>query len=171
MLSPETQNYTCLGLTTADYESNRSDGDMASALNFACSLIKKEISKLGLINVNNLLVNKKSTTNLSLKELNETDFALLKILLTTYTENPEGYSLWTIKNEMNIDKILIDFSSIKLEKIGFIQKENISDYNNNFYYSYTITQDGIEYLLQNEAKIYFSIKPTVSKNTDKENPF
>ncbi|WP_295117602.1 nucleotide-binding protein [uncultured Chitinophaga sp.] len=36
-----------LGLTTADYDTNRSDGDLASALNYACSLIKKAMGRRG----------------------------------------------------------------------------------------------------------------------------
>lgn len=34
-----------LGLTTADYDTNRSDGDLASALNYACSLIRKAMGR------------------------------------------------------------------------------------------------------------------------------
>jgi predicted nucleotide-binding protein len=35
-----------LGLTTGDYNANRSDGDWASALNYACSLVKSTIGKI-----------------------------------------------------------------------------------------------------------------------------
>lgn len=34
-----------LGLTTADYETSRSDNDLASALNYACSQVKYAIAK------------------------------------------------------------------------------------------------------------------------------
>ena len=37
-----------LGVTPADYDSNRSDGDLVSATNRACSLIKSDLSKVPL---------------------------------------------------------------------------------------------------------------------------
>ena len=101
-------------------------------------------------------IKKKVLLELSTQKLSEIDFSFLKILLTTFTENPEGYSLWKIKNDMKVEGTLVDFSSIKLDRIGLIQKENTSDYNNNIYYIYTITQDGIDYLLQNESKLHGS---------------
>ena len=156
-----------LGLTTADYESNRSDGDIASALNHACSLIKTEIKRIGLITIENLPINKKTLLELPTQKLSEIDFNFLKILLTTFTENPEGYSLWKIKEDMKVEKTLVDFSSIKLDRIGLIQKENTSDYNSNIYYSYTITQDGIDYLLQNESKLHgFSSNSSINEVND-----
>ena len=38
-----------LGVTPADYDSARSDGDLVSATNRACSLIKSEADRLGVI--------------------------------------------------------------------------------------------------------------------------
>ena len=38
-----------LGTTPADYDANRSDGDLVSSTNRACSLIKTEIERIGLI--------------------------------------------------------------------------------------------------------------------------
>ncbi len=38
-----------LGITTTDFENNRSDDDLNSALNYPCSLMKNSIQKLGLL--------------------------------------------------------------------------------------------------------------------------
>jgi hypothetical protein len=38
-----------LGLTPADYDADRSDGDLTSAVNYPCVLIKKQVAELGLV--------------------------------------------------------------------------------------------------------------------------
>lgn len=144
-----------LGLTTADYEPNRSDGDLASALNFACTQIKKEISRLGLLIVSNVEKTNNQKIELVEKQLNNIDLKVLGILITSYTESPRGFELWAIKNILKKeDKYLVDISSIKLVRMGLIQKENDSDCNGNEFYSYKISQDGIDFLLQNETQIF-----------------
>lgn len=142
-----------LGITTADYEPNRSDGDLTSALNYACSQIKKEVGKHGLIkNIKN--IETIQTVSLSIADsLSDSDFNFLAVVLSTYTENPDGLMLWHIKNKIRVHDVRIDLASIKLEKLGYIQKENGFDDQGIGCYVYKITQNGIELLLKNEAKI------------------
>ncbi|MGR2849942.1 nucleotide-binding protein [Vibrio vulnificus] len=52
-----------LGVTPADYEATRSDNDLVSATNRACSLIKSEVERLGLINHVALSDNKRIVAN------------------------------------------------------------------------------------------------------------
>ena len=157
-----------LGLTTADYEPDRSDGDLASALNYACTLIKKEISRLGLLIVSDLVKNNKQIIELAEKQLNDIDLKVLGILITSYTESPKGFELWTIKNSVKKEeKYLVDISSIKLERMGLIQKENDCNFDGYEVYSYKISQDGVDYLLKNETQIFNLLetpKKTVIQN-------
>ncbi|RBL88642.1 TIR domain-containing protein [Chitinophaga flava] len=152
-----------LGLTTTDYESNRSDGDLSSALNLACSLIKKEISKLGLLDIKSLGA-KETTVKESVMTFTDVDFRVLAKLLSTHTSFSGGFRLWDIKRELDIQESFVDLSSIKLESMGFVQKRNSSENDGYEYYSYTITQDGINYLLQNEEKLHSISRISKNKN-------
>lgn len=142
-----------LGVTTADYEPNRSDGDSTSALNFACSLIKKEIERIGLVKSINTY--KTSNSNFQITDINlsEIDFNFLAVLLATATNSPSGLSLWHIKETLKIRDPRVDISSIKLEKLGLLQKENEVDGREDFY-AYRITQDGLSILLKEEERLY-----------------
>jgi predicted transcriptional regulator len=156
-----------LGVTAADYEPNRSDGDLASSLNLACSLMKKEVLKLGLVPEVKLSTPKHKISLHFDQKLDKASFQILFNLLKTVTSIPGGVSTWNISNDLKMKDERIHLSLIKLERLGLIQKENMSDYDNNFYYSYTLTQDGVEYLLTNENE--FSSPITSSESPLGEN--
>ncbi|MCC9135694.1 TIR domain-containing protein [Pontibacter silvestris] len=143
-----------LGVTTADYEPKRSDGDITSALNFACSLMKREIETLGLIKTVNTY--KASSPNFHITNINlsEIDFKFLAVLIATATDSPTGLNLWYIKETLKIRDPRIDISSIKLEKLGLIQKENDIDGRGEDFYAYKISQDGLSILLKEEQRLY-----------------
>ncbi len=143
-----------LGVTTADYEPQRSDGDTTSALNFACSLIKKEVKALGLIkSINNY---KTSAPDLLITDINlsEIDFKFLAVIIATATNSPTGLSLWHIKETLNMRDARVDIASIKLEKLGLIQKENDIDGRGDDCYAYKISQEGLGILLKEEQRLY-----------------
>lgn len=155
-----------LGLTTADFEANRSDGDLASALNHACSQIKKSVKKYGIIS-NSIISESKSNYNSKQEiKIKDTDFDILKYLLPTMTEHPDGYDGWTIKKQFKVAPVLIDLSISRLEKIGYIEKRNEvsrgpDDFYDRSYYLYKLSNDGLEYLLENEEKISKSFKTII----------
>ncbi|WP_318427876.1 nucleotide-binding protein [Photobacterium leiognathi] len=66
-----------LGVTPADYEATRSDNDLVSATNRACSLIKSEVENLGLINHAALSENKRMVANPANYELKDKDYHFL----------------------------------------------------------------------------------------------
>ncbi|MEW6519213.1 MAG: nucleotide-binding protein [Thermodesulfobacteriota bacterium] len=137
-----------LGVTPADYEPNRSDGDMASAVNHACVLIKKQMEKLPTLQT---IQSSPRPPKYSIEvdpELNVTDFNVLKQLSKTFTTSPKGFGIHIIKNALKNDSIEVDISAIKLEKLGYIEKRNELDYDNEEYYAYRITNDGVEILLK-----------------------
>ena len=144
-----------LGVTPADYEPNRSDGDLASAVNHACVLIKNQIEKMQpLRHVQKPPQPLKNTIDV-ISELNATDFSILEELVSTFTASPDGYGIYVIKNDLNNQSYEVDFSAIKLEKLGYIEKRNEDDYDGNEYYAYKITNEGVEILLRREKEIPF----------------
>ena len=130
-------------------------GDLASAVNHACVLIKNQMEKLQpLRHVQKPPQPLKNTVDV-ISELNATDFGVLVELVSTFTASPNGYSIYVIKNNLKNQSYEVDLSAIKLEKLGYIEKRNESDYDGNEYYAYKITNEGVEILLQREKEIPF----------------
>jgi hypothetical protein len=139
-----------LGLTPADYDGSRSDGDLASAVNHPCVLIKKEIASLGLISSIESSVTRRKKTGYDYKS-GPTEIQLLNVILAEYAGSPDGVSVWSIFNQLKrIPKGSIGLASIKLERMGYIEKSIATDNDGNNYYAFSITADGIDYLLENE---------------------
>lgn len=144
-----------LGVTPADYEHNRSDGDLASAVNHACVLIKKQMEKLKPLNAISTPPKPIPISVNVNNELTGLDFAVLGTLIGTATQGPDGYAINAIKNDLKNYSPRIDLTIIKLEKLGYIERRIQSEDMNGYeYYSYTITTDGIELLIKNEDKAF-----------------
>jgi len=140
-----------LGLTPADYEGNRSDGDLTSAVNHPCVLIKKEIATLGLISsdTESPIIRRKKT-GYDYK-IGPAEHQLLNVILAEYAGSPDGVSVWSIFRELKgIPKGRLGLASIKLERMGFIEKSISTDRDGDKFYAFAITADGIDYLLANE---------------------
>ncbi len=157
-----------LGLTLADFETNRSDGDLVSAVNYACSLIKKQMSELGNIqNVSAPPAPAKSAINIK-GELKDYDYVVLSDLLSTATASPDGKAINVIKSNLSNNSNQVDLSIVRLERFGYVQKRNDEDYNGYEFYSYSITEEGLELLLENENKTFPSIPDPFD---DDDNPY
>jgi predicted transcriptional regulator len=159
-----------LGVTPADYEPNRSDGDLASAVNHACVLMKNQMEKLQPITEAQTSINPNKLT-VSVSGIKRRDYIVLSQLLSTATENPAGYSLNMVKNNLRDQSGLIDLSIIRLEKLGYIERRNDSDMNGYEYYTYTITNEGIELLLENEEELFPTQEPVRECAFDDDIPF
>ena len=144
-----------LGVTPADYEPNRSDGDLVSAVNHACVLIKEQMEKLQpLSELSTPPKPKPISVNVS-TELTDLDFTVLGALIGTATSSPDGYSISTVKNNLKNNSPRVDLSIIKLEKLGYIDRRNETDDMNGYeYFAYMITTDGVELLIENENKAF-----------------
>jgi len=144
-----------LGTTPADYEANRSDGDLVSATNRACSLIKSEIERIGLIDYASLSDTKRLKANPVDYELTDTDLSFLTSCLQSQTSYPGGLAYHRIVNEIrNINKSLAHIAAIKLERMGLIEKSVETDEQDGYdYYSYAISQLGIDILLKNAKEL------------------
>ena len=141
-----------LGVTPADYDANRSDGDLVSATNRACSLIKSEVERLGLINYERLSESKKIIANPTNYELKEQDYKFLAACLQSHTADPVGLAFHRISNNFRgINEAALQISLIKLERMGYLSKTVETDEHNAYdFYVYSITDMGVDMLLQNE---------------------
>lgn len=160
-----------LGITPADYDASRSDNDLVSATNRACSLIKSEVERLGLIDHTALSESKKIISNPTIYELKADDYKFLSLCLTSYTNLPVGIPIYEIFNkfrdERNID---IQISLIKLERMGYLSKSIETDHNGYDFFSYSITEMGIDELIKNENLIY-NKESNSSEDFDDKIPF
>lgn len=144
-----------LGTTPADYDAKRSDGDLVSATNRACSLIKTEVERIGLIDYASLSESKKLKANPAQYQLTVADFRFLASCLQSHTSYPSGLAYHRISNTIRgINDSLLQISAIKLERMGYVEKSIETDHQDGYdYYSYKITELGIDTLLKNEEQL------------------
>jgi len=75
----------------------------------------------------------------------------LSKVLESYTCSPNGISAWYTFNNINgIDPAVLSLAAIKLERRGYLDK-TISNDGQEEFYAFSITSDGIDYLLENES--------------------
>jgi hypothetical protein len=161
-----------LGVTPADFDTNRSDGDLVSATNRACSLIKSEVARLGLINHASLSESKTIIANPASYKLKEQDYRFLATCLQSHVANPVGLPFHRISNNFRgVNEAILHISLIKLERMGLISKSIETDHQDGYdFYVYSITELGVDELLKNEE--YIQPKPPKPVgNFDEDIPF
>ena len=143
-----------IGITTADYDPNRTDGDLTSATNRACTLIKTEVNKLGLINRESLSTSTRIVANPIEYELCDIDFSVLTACLQSRTTRPEGITFFEIEESLgNINEQQLQLSSLKLQRMGLVEIEIETHQQNDYdYLAYSVTELGVDILLENEFK-------------------
>ncbi|MFJ5359375.1 MULTISPECIES: TIR domain-containing protein [Pectobacterium] len=166
-----------LGLTPADYNGERTDGNLEAAVNHPCILIKKEVASLGLLSQDlNIQTKSRKKAGYNYK-LGDIEHHLLAKVLESYASSPDGVSVWSTFDDIKIvEKGILSLAAIKLERVGFLDKSIAIDheYNNIEYYTFSITADGIDYLLENEdilQKISEKVNHPVSKKIDDDIKF
>lgn len=153
-----------LGVTPADFGANRSDGDLVSATNRACSLIKSEVVRLGPINHASLSETRTIIANPANYELKEQDFKVLATCLQSHVADPVGLAFHRISNSFHgVGEAILQISLIKLERMGLISKSVETDHRDGYdFYAYSITELGVDELLKNEEYI----QPKASEPAD-----
>ncbi|MCK5373648.1 MAG: nucleotide-binding protein, partial [Alphaproteobacteria bacterium] len=126
-----------LGLTPADYNGERSDGNLEAAVNHPCILIKKEITKLGLIS-QDLEIQQKSRRKIAYNYVvGKNEYRLLTRILEGYSSFPKGEAAWRIFHDLkNFEQGEFNLSAIKLERMGFLDKSIDNDENDEEFYRY-----------------------------------
>jgi hypothetical protein len=154
-----------LGMTPADFDPSRSDNDLVSATNRACSLIKAEVEKLGKIQHVKPSSNKRIQSNPPLYQLAALDYKVLAACLGSQTSSPNSQSFSNISSSFRkVDDALLQISLIKLERMGYISKSIETDDQYGYdYYCFAISELGIDELLRNEDKL---VVPKASESQD-----
>lgn len=157
-----------LGVTPADYDANRSDGDLVSATNRACSLIKTEAARLSILNRSSLSESRAIIANPSNYKLKEQDYKFLATCLQSYVADPIGLPFHRIFNNFcGVDESVIQLSLIKLERMGLISKSIETDHQDGYdFYAYSITELGVDELLSNEEVLQSKISKPVDNLPD-----
>lgn len=143
-----------LGLTMADYDSERSDKNFDSALTKACHQMDLAMKEHGSLDRTALSSTQKLIVNPAEYKLGIAAHKILINCLETHTNSPNGKTFFSISNELKtLDDGVIRVQLIKLERMSLIQKEiQVNGYNDNeFYYAYRITDAGIDCVLENEV--------------------
>lgn len=146
-----------LGITTADYEPNRPDGDLVSALNAPCKQVKDRIAELGLTRRSPIIATPAhNLPNPPKYELNHVDLAFLAQCVQSYVAFPTGSSFQNIRQQTELKaqpEYLVSLSAVKLSKLGYVEKfvetEHMDGYD---YFAYRATDDGIDVFLSKEAE-------------------
>jgi len=144
-----------LGITPTDYDPNRSDDNLTSSLTYASTQIKREMTNKGVFK--EIITSKvqKLDINNVLNEVSENDLVILSSLLESYNNDVEGLVSWDLPNKIqrSIPSATLNLAVVKLQRVGLIEKENNSDFNGNEYFSYRLTDYGIDVCLKNEREI------------------
>ncbi len=156
-----------LGLSPADYDGNRSDGDLSSAVNYPCVLIKKQVIEIGFIS-DDIEVKKKQRRKSDYDyKLGDAEHKLLAKILESHAGAPKNVSVWSIFNSLHgIEETDLALAAIKLERLGYIEKGIDVDMDHEFY-TFTMSTDGVDYLLENEHVLRKANSP--ASVTDLEN--
>ncbi|HEY1034763.1 MAG TPA: nucleotide-binding protein [Pseudoxanthomonas sp.] len=144
-----------LGVTAADYEGSRSDGDVSAAVNHACVQMKRAIERLGLLRSSNSTQRLSPIRAQSRPIVKQSDHYLLAKLAPTVTRNTGGSSLSSLESYRRGSRSQpnLDVSAIRLERAGLIERKIESDCDGNEYYAYSITDTGIEELLRLDENV------------------
>lgn len=145
-----------LGVNINDYDPIRRDNDLESAVNSACTRFLKQIDNLGSFHSQFKDDLRQSAGTTEYKKplpehvVTESMLIILCNLLSTATDN-DSISAFSLSNSSEPHKSTI--ALIKLERMRLIEKVLDSDFNGNEWYGYKLTQDGVEYVLENETRI------------------
>jgi len=154
-----------LGLTPADFEGNRSDNDLTQAVNAPCNKVKKEILRLGLASDDVTIIKVRTKKTGFDYKVGITELRLLLEIFEKGLHNVEGVVSGELFNDTESNEFY-SIAIVKLERLGLIQKSIRADgmYE---YYTYSVTPDGLDYILANEAEVKAAKKTKLTKKNVK----
>lgn len=147
-----------LGMNPADYAADRPDGDVESALSYACKQIKDRIRELGAINRSPFTKSPGSSKHVANPpdyRLEDIDLMFLAECVKSQVSSPAGRSFDQISRDVgkHPDHTLA-LSAIKLARLGYVAKTVEEGYNGEYeYYAYAVTEDGLDVFLKNELRV------------------
>ncbi|AOE82009.1 hypothetical protein A7318_26465 [Pseudomonas lurida] len=140
-----------LGLTPADFDGNRSDNDLTQAVNAPCSKVRKEIARLGLASEDVTIIKARTKKTGFDYKIGAPELRLLLEVFERGLHSVEGVASGELFSGTN-PKEFYSIAVVKLERLGLIQKSIRAD-NMYEYYTYSVTADGLDYILENETAI------------------
>lgn len=151
-----------LGITPTDFEANRSDKDLASSLNYSATQIKKSFKSQGLLELDATQEKPRIDVNAQLANIADTDIIVMLALLESANSDVDGCPSWDLYNRLrgyDYSSAQVNLSIIKLIRSGMVEKLNTSDFNGNEYFSYDLTEYGIDICLSNQERIELLCQP------------
>ncbi len=144
-----------LGINTADYVANRSDNNIASALNAACTKIKERVAECGPLRRVPFVApgtNEKRVANRPDYKLQEADLEFLAQCVRGHVASPSGLAYSYIESQIRgVPDDRVAISAVKLMRLGYVEKSLESGYNHNEeYFAYSATEDGLDAFLRHE---------------------
>lgn len=140
-----------LGINDAQYASDRPSSETSSALNAACTLIKDQIEKHGVLNkspITAVQANEAPThvPNPMTLSLTPTDIEVLAECSGTAVEYPGGMNFEQINRRVHVPDTLVRMSIIKLTRMGYLDQW-VEEGEYGGLYAYRITESGIDILI------------------------
>jgi hypothetical protein len=152
-----------LGMNVADYAIDRPDDDVASALNFACKLIKDRIAELGAIDRSPFTKpasSRRHVANPPDYTLQDVDLMFLAECVKSQVSNPVGQSFHEISRELKtLPDHALALSAIKLDRLGYIAKSVEQGDHGYDYFAFAATDDGLDVFLKHEQRVMEIKKP------------
>ena len=147
-----------LGMNPADYAADRPDGDVESALNYACTQIKARIRELGAINRTSFTKSSGPSRHMANPpdyKLRDADLLFLSECVRNQISSTTGGSFNEISSMLNsMPQHILSLSAIKLERLGYVTKSIQQHYSGDFeYFAFNATDDGLDAFLKNESRI------------------
>jgi hypothetical protein len=146
-----------LGITTADYAADRSDNDIASALNAACTKIKARVAELGPLRRVPFVApgaTDKRVANPPDYKLQPIDLQFLAQCVQSHVSAPYGRPYNWIENQIKGEPdYKVSLSAVKLMRLGYIEKSVETNSNqDDEYFAYRATEDGLDVFVKHESE-------------------
>ena len=143
-----------LGVNTTSYVADRPDNDLSSAVNYPCTQIQNDIANLG--KISRVLGNSGAShivANPPVLSMRDDDLRVLLECASSSLTYPAGVGFAHLCSKLKVSDAYVGLSIIKLSQLGYIDKSVELDHGGDAYYSYTITDNGMEALVAAEDKI------------------
>lgn len=153
-----------LGMNLADYAADRPDGDIESALNYACKQVKDRIRELGAVDRSPFTrapSTARHVANPPDYRLEDVDLMFLAECVKSQVSSPVGRSFDEIGRAVtNFPDHALAISAIKLDRLGYVAKSVEQSYNGDYeYFAYAATEDGLDAFLKHETRVIEMAKP------------
>ena len=159
-----------LGLTPTDYEANRSDNNLAAAVNAPCTLIRKQVASLGMPAPEDRVTTAPRRGKYSYP-IGLPEQSLLMELLERSAFSPEGVA-WSTLFDGKMQSPFDTLTAVKLERLGLIEKKIVEHQYWGECYVVSLSADGKDYLLENEQELRRNITSTsTNPDSDDDLPF